>query len=449
MPVVLFIWASFPGRYAIDSLNQLNQGLSGHFGDWHPPIMSWLWAALVEMTGKLESFYIAQIIIVVIALSTWFFVFINLTNTPGWVLWGLGLFSPIYLMYSGAIIKDSGMAFSLLAASGIAVLVRFKPQLKLSYTLAIFLLFYAANARQNSLPAVLPILLYICLDVFSGKFKILFSIITTLFLGLFFQVGGKHVKYEFLKSEKNTVEQVLMLHDLTFFVLNDSDDSRIPDDFKSEFYSIAKLRSIWTPASVCSLYLINDTPEPPLRLNSDKKSLETIKNSWLKSILDNPFLYIQHRSFVYAELLDSQCTYQLIPLEYDLIVLNQWSEVEKKYSLNLSSRLPGSKCVEHILARMLRGFSNLTPFVNGWFCLFGLLIIAGLSLKSIKGNNLSAASLIFSLSGLLYILPYLFISPHSEWRYLYWSFVASIFSSCCLFAEKKPKKALASQHQSH
>ena len=35
-----------PGYMSPDSVDQLAQGRSGRYGDWHPPVMSWLWGRL-------------------------------------------------------------------------------------------------------------------------------------------------------------------------------------------------------------------------------------------------------------------------------------------------------------------------------------------------------------------------------------------------------------------
>src|SRR4051812_29827401 len=36
----------FPGVMNNDSVQQYRQAVSGHYSDWHPPVMAWLWSWL-------------------------------------------------------------------------------------------------------------------------------------------------------------------------------------------------------------------------------------------------------------------------------------------------------------------------------------------------------------------------------------------------------------------
>ena len=43
---------TFPGRLVVDSTQQLSQALSHRYGDWHPPVMAFVWSLLIRITGS-------------------------------------------------------------------------------------------------------------------------------------------------------------------------------------------------------------------------------------------------------------------------------------------------------------------------------------------------------------------------------------------------------------
>ncbi|HQU09640.1 MAG TPA: hypothetical protein PLV25_06745, partial [Opitutales bacterium] len=73
----------------------------------------------------------------------------------------------------------------------------------------------------------------------------------------------------------------------------------------------------------------------------------------------------------------------------------------------------------------------------GWFWLGLLAAVALLSSYVTEDKKPRAILLMVSLSGLMYITPYFFVAPASDFRYLYWAsiagaLVASIFIALIL-----------------
>lgn len=68
LSVVLLLLTFYPGAMSIDSYTQLVQARSGHFGDWHPPFMAWLWRRLDAVVAGPLLMMVTQIGLLLIAL---------------------------------------------------------------------------------------------------------------------------------------------------------------------------------------------------------------------------------------------------------------------------------------------------------------------------------------------------------------------------------------------
>jgi hypothetical protein len=109
----------FPGLPNTDSDLQYAQAISGHFSDWQPPIMAWLWSGLrliVDGTGPvfaLQVFcYWLGFGVIAVTLSQ-----IG-RNRAAWAVIAVGLLPPI-LMLNIEIVKDVGVAVTFLSSFAI------------------------------------------------------------------------------------------------------------------------------------------------------------------------------------------------------------------------------------------------------------------------------------------------------------------------------------------
>jgi hypothetical protein len=434
LPFLFFFWAAYPGVYVIDSMIQLKQTMTQSYGDWHPPLMSWIWGALIKLTNLHESFFWFHSLLVFASLLIWSYILFKLTQTPAWIVFLISVISPVFLLYSGVVIKDTGTAFGLLAACGLAILPKLgKSNKSVAYSFAILLLFYAASIRQNALPAALPVLFLIFKDLTVGPLKyvkvsILVGVVTACIV-----LFGNFLKYEFLNSKREFIQQTLFFHDISFISINTGSASTIPVEFQTERYSLSALRDSWVLGTSATLFLPYDNPQHPLQLSNAAEANSKLKERWLQLVSQNPVLYLKHRLLVFNWFLNLSGSY------YD-----KWGvpiEIARDNNLTLPKTLPGARYIEHILSRSVGFLASWTPLVSVWFWVVACSILSIISFLRINQGILPKCSFPIAFSGLLYLAPYFFILPHCEYRYIYWSSIAGIFSFCLLFTKPNPAKA--------
>jgi hypothetical protein len=436
LPFLLFFWAAYPGVYVIDSMTQLKQAMTQSYGDWHPPLMSWIWGVLIKLTNSQESFFWFHTILVFATLLIWSYILFKLTQTPAWIVFFIALVSPVFLLYSGLVVKDTGTAFGLLAACGLAVLPQFGTTNKaIAYPFAILLLFYSASVRQNALPAILPVLFLIFYDLIAGRLK---NIKVSMLVGVVsvcIILSGNFFKYEFLKSKREFIQQTLFFHDISFISINTGTASTIPVDFQTEVFSLIALRDSWIPGTSGTLYSFYDNPQHPLQLSNDADANSKLKEKWMQLVSQNPILYLKHRLLVFRYFLQLNGSYWTKGPSFPI-------EMARDNNLILPKSLPGARYVEHILARSVGFLASWTPLVSVWFWVVVTSILSIISFLQLKQGVLSKCSLAIALSGLFYLAPYFFILPHCEYRYIYWSSIAGIFSFCLLFAKPQSEQRI-------
>jgi hypothetical protein len=151
----------YPGKLNPDSAGQMEQALSGHFADWHPPIMAAIWRALgavwpgpAPMLALDVGFYWLGVWCILDCCS----------GIRGWraVAVVAAAFHPLFLVLLGFVLKDVAMASALVAGFGILFRQReFGRPITPFVGLAVALLLaYAALVRANGMFAVAPILFY-------------------------------------------------------------------------------------------------------------------------------------------------------------------------------------------------------------------------------------------------------------------------------------------------
>lgn len=150
----------WPGIVTYDGIAQFGQALSGHFEDWHPPIMAGLWHALHGLVGGGA----APMLVLQMVLYWAGFGAIAATlarderrHAAVAVLCIAGL--PLFLGWQGVVLKDTQMLGAMLAAAGIFGWWRLRGARLpvLAGVAAIVLLAYATLVRSNAVFATVPL----------------------------------------------------------------------------------------------------------------------------------------------------------------------------------------------------------------------------------------------------------------------------------------------------
>jgi hypothetical protein len=147
---------NFPGQISYDTVIQLAEARSGHYGSWHPPVMAWLMGlgdTVLRGTGVYLLFTVSLLLAAWLALLR--------SGRTGWstiVILAVILATPQMLLLQGEVWKD--MLFANAAAGGFCFLAAAgarwpiaRPRFLL-LALCALLLGLAALARQNGLVVV-------------------------------------------------------------------------------------------------------------------------------------------------------------------------------------------------------------------------------------------------------------------------------------------------------
>ncbi len=153
---------AYPGVPNVDSNYQYAQAINGHFTDWHPPIMAWLWSMLrliADGTGPLfvvhVFFYWMGIGLIALTLSR-----IG-RNQTAWAIVAVGAF-PWFIKMNTQIFKDVGMAVSFLTGYSLCLSYRARGVKVPSGIIVIATIFivYGILVRANGTFAGAPLIIW-------------------------------------------------------------------------------------------------------------------------------------------------------------------------------------------------------------------------------------------------------------------------------------------------
>jgi hypothetical protein len=437
-PTFIYLYYSYPGIYNNDSIATLRQALEFKYYDWHPPLLSAIWASLIFLFKTPTALYWSICLLYILGLSLFYIIF-KRTGLSQTHLWFTALSCAIVgLMLFGLLIKDVVVAYSLINVCGIVAMVvlgMLKPGLAIIPVT--ILSFLAIISRYNALPAVVPMLFLNFYYLYSFKRnKNIIALISTATLCIVFLVIQKKITYNVLKSEKWNIKQAIMLHDLAYFQ-SEKNAKLIPENHERDGYSSDKLRQAVLTRH--GEYIFNNrvNPDAPFKTLPGQENNQ-IEKIWLQTILENPFSYFYHRLLIFLKFLsigENKAWFPYTPSEFG-------DDKLRKIGVKIEERLPHAIVVEHIISKSSTFISLYTPIYYGWFWLFINCALLFFSLKKIKESKFSALCLAISFSGFIYLLFYFIIAPCPSFRYFYWTIFASILSFLLLRVSKCASKSL-------
>lgn len=398
----------WPGIMIWDSARQYRQALSGHFDDWHPPLMEWIWRQFIPLAPGPAPMLVLQLGIYGAAMGlltyrTWRD---ERGHQAAWLA-AAGLFPPTLLLMA-TITKDALTAAMLLAAFVLLGSARDTGD-KLARSAGIACILAASCLRFNTFLAALPLLLLAMPSGWTGHRgrKALALAGATIVLLLAMPVTNR-----LLRAERSGVELSLVIFDLGGITAYSGSNAFPPMTVSDP---IAVNRHCYLPERWDSYsWWVN--PPCPIEFTAVRRAFaEQHINPeffWLKAILVHPLAYASHRLGhwnIASHFLVRQ------PVERWIISAtdpNEW----------------GFRIVPNAANRAVAAATwalDRTPL--GWPC-WWLALSFGLVML---GRRLLRAEQVLALAGsaLLYDLGYAVFSVAAELRYYCWPIMATLIAT--------------------
>jgi hypothetical protein len=417
---LLCVVSFYPGYLSTDSIRQLSEARAWAFTDAHPPLMAALWGVVDRVLPGPVGMLLLHNAAFWGALALFWRATARRSLWAGLCFVAAGFLPPVLALLS-TIWKDVGMGASLLLASAL-IYTALRGGSKWALVASAPLLFYGYGVRHNAAPAVLPLALWSGLAASrlwpslkkraAGRLRALpFALGLAYFLLLTAAVllttraltGGRSGYFG----------QVVLLHDLTAISM-ERGEALFPDYvLRGENFSLAGAAATYRPNQAIALFKGEGAV---MSMTENPEEVASLRAKWLEVVPANKAAYLRHRWAAFRPLIGLG-----------------GGEVCFPY-LATSRPFGGYEVNDWRVHRLLRAvFWKLrnTLFFRGYaWLLLSLGLLCAAAAGRLSGDL--EAVFVLSLSGLLYGLAYFFFAPSCDFRYLWWTLLASLASLCLL-----------------
>ncbi len=298
----------WPGHMDPDTFTEYDQALSGHYTDWHTPVLSSLWRIGISigftspgwvLFGAAATFLFGGYLCLRIVLSRW-------ASTVAIVLIAL---SPQVLGYLVHVGKDNWMTCLLLMTFGTIGKVAAAPRARRWSWVALALVsaFLLAGARLNALPALLVAMVTLALVLLGVSRRddpprqwtlrvpawrgVLAAVAAGAVVALAIAGAVRVTTYQVLGAERKHPEQMLYLFDLLALSKRERVVLVPPSIFPSQ--DLGLIDRLVTDASADFL-VYGPTGTVLLPIEGDR--LTKLRQAWIDAIRDHPKGYLAVRA---------------------------------------------------------------------------------------------------------------------------------------------------------
>jgi hypothetical protein len=408
----------WPGIAAYDAVRQYTQAITGHYNDWHPPIMARLWSLFLAagawgtapMLLLQLGLYWLGLALLAIALQR--------ARAPraSWVALLIGLLPPV-INWLVVVDKDAQLIGALVAATGTVAVFRLARRRMpvWAVVLVTVLVVYAVLLRANSAFAVIPLALawgqWAGLKHWWARGLLLFVTI-----GLAIGVSGP-INHRLLHADRSGVQYTLPLFDLAG-IAHRTPLAAMPGLSPADWRS-AERRHCYTP-------FYWDPFADPARcgsmgdaLVSDANGPPPIFRNWIAAVAAHPFAYAEHR------LAHLNATLRIVAPADERSAVAPWTTGETLYGI-------GARTSRASLAlRDGTAAIDRTPIGSPaiWLLLAALL---GWVLLAAPRQPARELGLSLVLSAILMTASFAVVSIASDLRYHLWLMIATAMAAVLL-----------------
>ena len=412
------VWAFHPGLMSADSVANLTNGRQMTFFDINSPIVSYVWGLLDRIVSGPSLMFILQNLIFWTAAAIFWQTASRKSFKLGLALVLFGL-TPHILSQLMVVWKDISMGVTLFLAVALVYWAKTTGN-KIVLLLSVLPLAFGTAARLNSVTAVLPIAVwsgYIACQLFEIK-KAKFAgaaIGLVYFAALGF--GAYFITYHLTEGRTTYPFQQNYLYDLAA-ISAERGEAIFPEYIKRyENFSPDLIKPRYNTRSINDL-IYKDIPNPgdlpPLKFTENPEEIAALKTLWRETVWQNPGTYAAHRLKVFANLVGLNRAVA-VPYLYEGFKDNP---PEYRGSENL-----GFQILKKYFGAFRRSFPQ-TFFFRAvvWILLCGYFLYRAMKNRLAGDWDIVC---VLSISSLLFTFAYLPTTPSTEFRYLFWSAIAS------------------------
>jgi hypothetical protein len=288
----------FPGFMSQDSVFQLLQSQTGQYGDWHPPVMAWIWSFFKAAQGPLPMLFIQAS---VFWLSLFFLnqYLVSLRSSFRNYAYLLGCL-PWIVNFSGVIWKDVWLANILLL---ITCLILANPS-RLRTISILLMLTFALSLRHNALVSVLPFIAYQFYQLLSQKEisrrkRLFFSSLLTALFCFASVLTIQTFEYKLLKTQETYPENGFMADDL-FHASIKSNQSLLPD---VPLVNIVECSTVLNGPQIYTAKI--SCLQKVVEWNKVSWNSRSLFPEWIEYVRNHPVDYLKFRSIAFSTYLRS------------------------------------------------------------------------------------------------------------------------------------------------
>lgn len=388
----------WPGLLRPDSLVQMQQGISGTFTDFHPPMMGALWGVFHKFHSGSGTIFIWHLMLYWGAVT----LFAKAeAHKAKWVY--IISFLPPVFAYQLLVVKDISFVNAYLFCAAWIHFYSMREDLApsiASLLLWILIAFYGTCSAYQALVALPWLCLWFAKFYSSDRSKSWIKIGLLIFGLLTVSV----ITFNKIMASSSNRFQHTRLYDLAGISMN-LNMQVFPEYIKKNpAYSFKKIKQLYNTNRHDDLTFLKDGP---LLITENSEELEQLNKCWAQAIFSNPIAYLKHR----AGLFKTQMTISLL-----------------KYPEDIKGES------SPFVTAVLKLLQNLGIFsVLQFFMAYGLYFVWQIFyvVKGYKnfGTEVKYTNLFFqNIMGLSLVLSLFFIAGAAEARYAYLAIAMLFFS---------------------
>ena len=406
----LELLAFWPGLMSTDSFEQYVQAALHRYSDHHPPIMAWVWS----LTDRVIPGPGGMLILHLVLLWGGLWAVAAGAHRRGfrhaWLILPIGVL-PWVANIAGVIWKDVGMACALLGAGGLLYLAEDREGwLRVAaIATAVVLIGYATMVRANGFLAALPLPCYAAAIAFPRLTVMRAAAAGAILVALLF--GGQQVmERKVLDASPRHLSQLVMLFDLSGITCHGAKID-IPDAYRRPGYDRASLCRAYDPDQVDRLFFF---PQSPLHMSPDDDAFANLRMEWISATTQHPKLYLAHRMDSFAGLLGlHRVSRDDRYLRQPYMQSNPWGFAFRPNAFSSA------------LEAAVDALADTGLFSGALWMAIAMLLLGLIAWRRLRARF----ETVLLASALMNALPYFFVSLAANYRFLYWTVLATSVAS--------------------